>query len=303
MRIIISGGSGLIGRELIPALSRDGHEVWVLSRSPQSIRLPEMARVSPWDGRTSDGWANLLDGAGAVFNLAGDSLGSGIWTAEKKQRMRDSRLWAGNAITQALQRVQHRPPVLFQASAIGGYGTSETKTFDESQPLGGDFLAGLVADWEGSTAEVEKLGMRRVILRSGLYITPEGGVLPRLMLPFRLFAGGPLGSGQQWYSWIHPQDWIEAVRFLLKHEELSGPFNLTAPEPVRNAEFGRTVAYITKRPYLFPAPAFAMKLALGEMSTLVLDGQRVLPRRLREAGFKFKFEHLHEALTDLLRKR
>src|SRR5512140_659777 len=166
MRIIIPGGSGLIGRALIPALAQDGHEVWVLSRNPQGVQLPGMARVSPWDGRTADGWVNLLEGAGAVINLAGDSIGSGVWTQEKKQRLRDSRVWAGKAIVEGLQQVRNKPQVLLQASAIGGYGTSETKTFDETNPLGSDFLAGLCTDWEASTAAVEGLGIRRVVLRS-----------------------------------------------------------------------------------------------------------------------------------------
>jgi uncharacterized protein (TIGR01777 family) len=301
MRIIIPGGSGLIGQALIPTLVKDGHEVWVLSRNPQKTQLPGGAQGCAWDGKTAQGWLHLVEGAGAIINLAGENLGSGLWTAEKKQRILDSRVQAGQAIAAAVKAVKILPGVLIQSSAIGCYGKSEIKTFDESSPMGDDNLSRICMVWEGSTDEVERLGVRRVIVRTGLLLTPKGGVLPRLVLPFKMMVGGPLGSGKQWYSWIHLDDWIAAVRFLLANDSTSGIFNLTAPEPVTQAEFGRTTAYILRRPYLLPAPAFALRTVLGEMSTLVLDGQRVLPKRLREMGFKFRYEKLHEALKSLLK--
>ncbi len=301
MRIIIPGGSGLIGSLLIPALLADGHEVWLLSRHPERVTPPGSAQVAAWDGRTGKGWERILDGSDAIINLTGENLAAGLWTKERLQRIRDSRVSPGQAILDGLKRVSSRPAILVQQSAMGIYGTSLAQTFDESSPLGSDTLAGVCHDWEAATRPAEDFGLRRIVLRTGLFLTRRGGVLPRLMLPFQLFAGGRLGSGQQWYSWIHYRDWLEAVRFLLKSSSVSGVFNLSAPEPVTNAEFGRTLAWVMRRPYLLPAPAFALRLALGKMSTMVLDGQRVIPKRLVDSGFQFKFTRLHQALEDILR--
>ena len=301
MRILIPGGSGLIGKLLIPALSSDGHEVWILSRHPELVTPVGSAQVAGWDGRTGKGWEKILAGADAVINLTGENIGSAPWTKDRLERIRSSRLYPGQAIVDGLKRVKDRPRILIQQSAIGCYGMSLTQTFDEHAAYGVDTLASICVDWEGSTQPVEDFGLRRMVLRTGLFLTREGGVLPRIMLPFQLFIGGPLGTGHQWYSWIHFQDWIDAVRFLLKKEEARGIFNLTSPEPVTNAEFGRTLARVMRRPYLVPAPAFALRFALGKMSSLVLDGQRVVPKRLLEAGFQFKFSKLHNALEDILR--
>jgi uncharacterized protein len=301
MRIIIPGGSGLIGQVLIPALEAEGHEIWVLSRHPSTARLPGKARAAAWDGKTAQGWDHLVEGAGAVINLAGENIGSAPWTGDRLRRIRSSRMDAGQAVVEAVSKAQNRPQIIIQQSAIGCYGASLTASFDESAPFGQDILSGICQDWENSTQPVEKLGVRRVVIRTGLFLIGNGGVLTRLMLPFQLFAGGPLGSGKQWYSWIHQLDWIRAVIFLLGSENAQGVFNLTSPQPVTNAEFGRTLAWIMRRPYLFPAPSFALRLALGKMSTMVLDGQRVLPVRLQEAGFQFQFPKLHDALENLLR--
>ncbi|HVP20464.1 MAG TPA: TIGR01777 family oxidoreductase [Anaerolineaceae bacterium] len=301
MRIIIPGGSGLIGQALIPALTADGHETWLLSRNPDSVYIPAGAKACLWDGKTSQGWSHLLDGAGALINLTGENIGAAPWTEDRLKQIRQSRTNAGQAIVEGMRQARNGPKVLLQQSAIGCYGVSPDKTFDESFPFGSDVLAQICVDWEASTRPVEEMGVRRVVLRTGLYLTRRGGVLETIALPFRLFAGGPLGSGRQWYSWIHERDWIEAVRFLIRSEAAQGIYNLTAPEPVTNAEFGRTLAWVLRRPYLIPAPAFALRLALGKMSMLVLEGQRVLPRRLQEAGFQFKYPKLHDALEQILR--
>lgn len=300
MRILIPGGSGLIGQGLIPALAADGHEIWVLTRRPELAHLPGGAKACAWDARTAHGWENLLEGAGAIINLAGENIGAAPWSEERLRRIRSSRSLAGQAIVEGLKRAKDGPKLLLQQSAIGCYGASQTQTFDETAPFGQDVLANICNDWEASTQPAEEMGVRRVVLRTGLYLTRRGGVLSRLMLPFRLFAGGPLGSGRQWYSWIHEKDWIEAVRFLIRTESAHGIFNLTAPEPVTNAEFGRTLAWVMRRPYLIPAPAFALRLVLGKMSSMVLEGQRVIPRRLQEAGYQFRFNKLHPALEDIL---
>ncbi len=301
MRIIIPGGSGLIGSLLIPALLADGHEVWVLSRRPERVTPPGSAQVAAWDGRTGKGWEHVLDGSDVIINLTGENLAAGLWTKERLQRIHDSRVYPGNAILDGLKRVSSRPAVLVQQSAMGIYGTSLAQTFDESSPPGSDTPARVCIDWEAATRPVEDFGIRRIVLRTGLFLTRQGGVLPRLMLPFQLFAGGPLGSGRQWYSWIHYRDWIEAVRFFIKNDQAQGAFNLTAPEPVTNAEFGRTLAWVMRRPYLLPAPAFALRLVLGKMSSMVLEGQRVIPKRLLGSGFQFRFSKLHPALEDILR--
>jgi len=301
MRILICGGSGLIGRELAQALTGEGHEVWILTRHPNSPQLAGGARFAAWDGITPAGWSQLLDGAGAIINLAGENIGAAPWTADRLRRIRESRINAGRAIVEGLKNAHNRPGLLIQQSAIGCYGTSLSQTFDETAPFGADILSGICADWEGATGPAEDLGMRRIVLRTGLYLTRDGGVLTRLMLPFRLFAGGPLGDGRQWYSWIHHADWLAAVLFLLSEPDAKGIYNLTAPEPVTNAEFGRTLAWIMRRPYLLPAPSFALRMALGKMSSMVLDGQKVVPRRLQEAGFQFKFPKLHAALEDILK--
>jgi uncharacterized protein (TIGR01777 family) len=300
MNIILAGGTGLIGRQLTSALLADHHHVWVLSRHPQTASVPSGAQLVAWDARTSAGWSRLVEEAGAIFNLAGENLGARRWTPAHKDRVLSSRANAGKAIMQALAEAKRWPGVLVQASAIGYYGASDERILDENAPSGKDWQSKVCQDWELSTLEAEGLGVRRVVVRTGLVLTKNGGVLPKLLLPFRLFGGGPLGSGEQYYSWITMQDEIRALMFLLKDESAAGVYNLTAPNPVTQAAFGRAIAQALRRPYWFRAPAFAMRLALGEMSTLVLDGQRVVPTRLAEAGFKFKDGQLKPALQAIL---
>jgi uncharacterized protein len=300
MNIILAGGSGLIGRELTAALLVDHHHVWVLSRNPRAARMAPGAELVAWDAHTSAGWSHLVEEAGAIFNLAGENLGAHRWTPDHKEKVLSSRANAGKAVMQALTEAKHRPGVLVQASAIGYYGASDERMLDESSPAGKDWQAKVCLDWELSTSEAGRLGVRRVVVRTGLVLTSNGGVLPKLLLPFRMFGGGPLGSGRQYYSWITMRDEIRALLFLLKDENTTGVFNLTAPTPVTQAAFGHVIAQLLHRPYWFPTPAFAIRLALGEMSTLVLDGQRVLPMRLNEAGFKFNDEQLKPALQAIL---
>jgi uncharacterized protein len=296
MKIILAGGTGLIGRELAAALLADGYQVWVLSRNPQAASLPAGAQAAAWDARSSAGWGSLVEEADAIFNLAGENLGARLWTPAHKQKVLSSRANAGQAVIQALAAAKHRPGVLVQASAIGYYGASDDRILDEDSPAGKDWQSKVVLDWEASTQAAEALGLRRVVVRTGLVLTQKGGVLPKLLLPFRLLAGGPLGSGKQYYSWIAMQDEIRALLFLLKNDRAAGAYNLTAPNPLTQADFGRVVGQVLRRPYWFPTPAFALRLVLGEMSTLVVDGQRVIPRRLVEAGFKFNYEQLQPAL-------
>lgn len=301
MRILITGGSGLIGRALCQALIAEDHQVIVLSRQPGRVsHMPQGVQVVQWDAQSGAGWSSFLEGADAVINLAGESIAAGRWTAERKARIRRSRIQAGQAVVDALRQVQKRPQVLLQASAVGYYGPRGDEIVTEDTPPGRDFLAQVCVDWEQSTAPAEELGVRRVILRTGIVLSNDGGAFPRIVLPFRFFAGGPLGSGRQWWPWIHMDDQVGAIRFLLTHPDARGPFNLSAPEPVTNREFARQLGQVMGRPALLPTPAFALKLALGEMSTILLDGQRAVPHRLQEAGYQFRFPTLQPALAQLV---
>ncbi|GIV77382.1 MAG: epimerase [Litorilinea sp.] len=301
MRILITGGSGLIGRALCQALIAEDHQVIVLSRQPGRVsHMPQGVQVVQWDAQSGAGWSSFLEGADAVINLAGESIAAGRWTAERKARIRRSRIQAGQAVVDALRQVQKRPQVLLQASAVGYYGPRGDEIVTEDTPPGRDFLAQVCVDWEQSTAPAEELGVRRVILRTGIVLSNDGGAFPRIVLPFRFFAGGPLGSGRQWWPWIHMDDQVGAMRFLLTHPDARGPFNLSAPEPVTNREFARQLGQVMGRPALLPTPAFALKLALGEMSTILLDGQRAVPHRLQEAGYQFRFPTLQPALAQLV---
>jgi len=300
-RVLITGGSGLIGRALVDELAAARTEAVVLSRRPEAVRgLPAGARAAGWDGASAAGWAELAEGAAAIVHLAGENVGEGRWTAERKRRLRDSRLRSGEAVVAAVRAARRPPRVLLQASAVGYYGARGDQVLDEAAAPGEGFLGELSRDWEASTAAVEALGVRRAVLRTGLVLSRRGGALPRLLLPFRLGLGGPMGSGRQYWPWIHLADEVGAIRFLLAAESAAGAFNLAAPQPLPNREFGRVLGRVLRRPALMPAPAFALRAALGEMATIVLDGQRAVPRRLLAAGFGFRFPELEGALRDLL---
>ncbi len=300
MNILIAGGSGLIGHDLSRVLLDNGHQVWVLTRSPQTAKLAEGALPAGWDGKTPEGWLSQLEQADVLINLAGENIGDLPWTNERKAKIRSSRVEVGRAITRAIETARHRPRVLLQASGVSYYGSQADQVITEQSPAGDDFIASVAVDWEASTQSVDALGVRRVIMRTGIYLSPEGGALTRFLYAWRLYMGGPMGSGSQWISWIHPHDYNHAIQFLIENEQASGPFNFAAPDPVTNREFGRTLAEVLGKPFWAPIPAFALKLLLGEMSTMVLDGQRVIPERLLEMGYAFKFEDLRPALEDLL---
>jgi uncharacterized protein (TIGR01777 family) len=300
-RVLLTGGGGLIGRALVAELVGGGYEPVVLSRRPEAITdLPAGARAAGWDGVSAAGWGPLADGAHAIVHLAGENVGEGRWTEARKRRLRDSRLRSGAAVVEAVTAARVRPAVLVQASAVGYYGNRGEEELGEDAPPGEGFLAELTPAWEASTAAVEELGVRRVVVRTGLVLSRDGGALARLLPPFRLGLGGPMGSGRQYWPWIHMADEIGALRFLLERDSARGPFNLTAPAPLRNREFSRILGRALRRPSFLPAPAFALRALLGEMASLVLEGQRALPRRLLAEGYAFRFARLEEALRDLL---
>jgi uncharacterized protein (TIGR01777 family) len=301
MRILITGGMGLIGRALAGDLGGAGHEVVVLTRDPaKAPPLPPNTRAAQWDGRTPAGWASLLDGDTAIVHLAGESVGAGRWSEARKRRIRESRVESGKAVIAAIRHAAERPRVLLQGSAVGYYGPCGDEAVTESHPPGDDFLARVCVEWEGSTAEAEALGVRRAVLRTGVVLSAAGGALPRMALPFRLMAGGPLGGGRQWLPWIHVADEVGAIRFLLERQDARGPFNLTAPRPLTNRDFSRALGKVLKRPSFAPAPGFALRLLLGEMAEALLTGQRAVPHRLLELGYEFRHPEASGALHDLL---
>ena len=298
MRILIAGGTGMIGTALTKSFLADGHQVWVVTRSPQKAHLPAGAAALGWNGL-----ADALSRMDVVVNLVGESLSHWPWTKARRQRLLDSRVEAGKTLTQAFQTASPHPGVLIQASGVNYYGPHAQEPVTEADGPGKDFLAGLCLDWEASTQPVEKLGVRRVIIRSAVVLSAHAGILPIMLLPVRLFAGGPLGSGRQGLAWIHLADEVAAIRFLLENPLASGAFNLTAPDPISSAEFTRAAARQLHRPYWLPAPAFALRLVLGGMATLVLDGLYLRPARLQQLGFGFRFAALEPALRDLLREK
>jgi len=296
------GATGFIGRALCQSLVSDGYEVIALSRN--RIRgkeiLGEKVKVVEWDSRSAKGWESYADGAQAVINLAGENLSSGRWTRKKKQSILKSRLNAGSAAVEAVKLAKKKPEVVIQASAIGYYGPRSDEIIDESSSAGKGFLADVAKQWEHSTEEIESM-TRRVIVRTGIVLGRNGGALPRLVQPFRFFLGGPLGSGKQWFSWIHLEDEVKAIRFLMEKESAQGPLNLTALEPLKMRDFCRILGKILKRPSWVRIPGFALRLFLGEMAKeMLLSGQMLVPKRLMEEGYKFIYPEARLALEEIL---
>ena len=298
MRIVIAGGSGFLGSALARALRTDGADVVILTRS---VHAEGQVAWDPSDTRGA--WVKAIDGADAIVNLAGETLASGRWTAQRKTRILTSRVTATDSLVAALDRTARPPAAFVNASAIGYYGNSGDAVRTEADPPGDDFLASVCVAWEAA-ASAASVRCRVVLLRTGLVLARDEGALPRLVLPFRLCAGGPIGSGRQWWSWIHVDDWVAIVRSAIGQSSWQGPFNLTAPSPVTNRVFARTVGRILRRPSHLRTPGIVLRVMLGEMGeALILSGQRVLPRRALAAGFVFTFGDLESALSDLINRR
>lgn len=306
MRVIITGGTGLIGSSLAKNLAADGHEVIVLSRNPARHTFPDGVRGEEWDSKTAVGWGHLADGADAIVNLAGAPIaGTGLlpsrWTEERKHRIRQSRIDAGTAVTEAIAAANNKPNVLIQSSGADYYGDVQSdQIITEASPNGAGFLASVTVDWEASTAAVDEMGVRRAIIRSGMVLSMESGALPITVLPFKFFVGGPLGSGQQWWPWIHLEDEVRAIRFLIESETAVGPYNLCTASPLKNKDFAKAIGRVLSRPALFPVPTFVLKLMLGEIAAIVLDGRRAIPQKLQNDGFTFNYPEAEAALMDLL---
>jgi uncharacterized protein len=300
VRVLVVGGSGRIGRALVSSLAEDSHQAVVLSRRPEAAgNLPQGVRAAGWDGRTLGAWVEELAAADAVVQLAGESI-FGRWTAAKKRRLVSSRVDSSRLVAEAFAVVRRRPGVLVQGSAVGYYGDRGDQEVSEETPAGDDFLAELSLQWEAASATVEQLGVRRPVARTGIVLSRTGGALSTLRLAHQAYAGGPLGSGRQWTPWIHEADEVGAIRFLLEHPQATGPFNLVAPEPATNRDVSRAIARALRRPSWLPAPAFAVRLLLGELADAMLGGQRARPDRLQALGYRFRYPTLATALADLL---
>ena len=307
MRIVIAGGSGFLGSPLAETYAEDGHDVRVLTRSltPGESRhesgtgVPGITRVG-WnpDGRSGP-WAACIPGADAVINLAGASIGEKRWKPQRKAELRDSRILATRSLAAAIKEAAVAPRVFISSSAVGYYGFGGDDAKIETSPPGRDFLAQLCEDWEAEARKAARTGMRLVIIRTGLVLERSGGSLAQMVTPFRFFAGGRLGSGRQYMSWIHRLDWIEMVRWIVATPEAEGAFNLTAPHPVTNREFARALGRALRRPALLPAPAFGLKLVLGEFAAYVVTGQRVLPAHANALGYHFRYPELDIAFRGI----
>ena len=298
MKIVIAGGTGFLGRPLAERLVAEGHDVVILTRRAAS-ELPARAVVwSPGgDVGHAGAWANEIDGANAVINLAGESIAGRRWSAAHKQQILDSRLHATRSLAAAIARASRPPSVFASGSAVGYYGPLGDEVAVETTPAGSDFLAQVCQQWEAEANRAASPRTRVVCIRTGLVLERDGGALPQMLPPFKFGVGGPVGSGRQYWPWIHRTDWIDLVRWAIRTDAAAGPLNATAPEPVRNAEFAHALGRALHRPSFMPAPAFALRLLLGEMAdALLLSGQRAIPATAGTLGFSFTYTRIDDAL-------
>ena len=304
MNIVIAGGTGFVGGALTGALIARGDKPTLLTRDPEAAqaRWEDKAGIALWDGRTAEAWTKSLDGADAVINLSGASIADGRWTPVRKLVLIKSRIESTRALVSAVSRSAKPPKVFVNASAVGFYGESPDGASTEDSAQGRDFLAALCGQWEREALAAEPLGLRVVLARFGVVLEKDGGALAKMALPFKLFAGGPLGSGRQGFPWIHRDDVVGGILFALDHEKLSGAVNFAAPGALNNREFSSALGRALGRPSWAPAPAFALKLALGEMAGMLLGGQVAAPTKLLAAGYKFKYSTADEALAAVYRK-
>lgn len=296
MKVIIFGGSGFIGKHLTSYFVKNDNEVVLVSRSKRQSQDPLVSYLT---------WSELqeniepLEEADAFVNLSGETINQ-YWTPKAKTRILESRINSTKKVAHFVQKLKSKPHVVINSSAVGIYGMSESDEYDEDSPLSNsDFLARIVYEWERAADTIEQY-TRLVKLRLGIVLGVDGGALPKMVLPYKLFVGGRMGSGKQWLSWIHIEDLIRLIEFCIINEKLKGPMNATAPLPVTNDEFGRAIASVMERPHFFPVPSLILRVMLGEMSQMVLNGQKVLPNKAVESGYTFTFPNIDLALRDLL---
>lgn len=293
MKIVIAGGTGFIGSSLSKKLVEKGHEVIILTRK-EGTSAGQIHYIK-WTGKSLP----AIDHVDIIINLAGESLNRKRWTTKQKEIIQSSRIETTEGIVTSLEKMEKKPKALINASAIGIYGTSHSETFTESSPSGNDFLASTVRKWEEAAQKARNFGIRTVFCRFGVVIDKHGGALPKMALPYHFFVGGPIASGKQWVSWIHIDDVVNGLIFLIENNHLDGPVNFTAPHPVQMNEFGAILGKTLNRPHWFPVPSFILKTVIGEMSMLVTEGQKVLPEKLLKNGFLFQYKSLEEALQEI----
>jgi uncharacterized protein (TIGR01777 family) len=296
MNILITGGTGFIGGALTRELRKEGHSVIITTRkkttAKQKLTWNPPALIPP-------DTVSIID---AVINLAGESIASGRWTKEKKDRILSSRISTTRVLAESIQNADVRPKVLISASAIGYYGPHGDEYVTEDTPPATDFLAEVCKDWEAEALKAEKLGMRVVLVRIGGVLESDGGALPQMTIPFKFFLGGPIGNGKQWFSWIHRDDVVGIAKYALENNSIAGPVNATAPNPVTNREFSSALGKTLKRPSWLSVPELVVKTTLGELGAVLLTGQRVLPEKALKAGYTFKYSEVNEALRAIFGK-
>jgi len=300
MKVAITGATGFVGSRLVERLQEQGHQPLILTRNQASAlkTFPNLEIVG-YTPRESGSWQKEIAGCEAVVNLAGAPIAESRWSAEYKQEILKSRQLGTQKIVEAIAIANPQPTVLINASAIGYYGTSETATFDETSPPSNDFLGQVCQTWEAEAQKVKEAGIRLVILRFGI-VLGNGGALGKMIPPFKLFAGGPIGTGRQWFTWIHRDDLVNLILEALTRPDMEGVFNATAPKPVRMSELCQTIGDVLNRPSWLPVPSFAIEVLLGEGAQVVLEGQQVLPKRTTSYGFNYQYPTVKEALSEIL---
>jgi len=305
MKVAVTGATGFVGKRLVERLNADGHTVVVLTRSLDRGKQVFPASTFPnvevvaYTPLESGEWQAVISGCDGVVNLAGEPIAEGRWTPQRKQAILDSRKIGTEKIVEAIAQANPKPSVLVNSSAVGYYGTSETTTFDENSPPADDFLAQVCKAWEAAASKVKESGTRLVILRTGI-VLGMGGAIAKMLPPFQLFAGGPLGSGRQWVSWIHREDLVNLILSALTQPNLEGVLNATAPNPVRMAELCNTLGEVLNRPSWLPVPDFALEALLGDAAIVVLEGQKVLPKQTQASGFNYQYPLVKQALQEII---
>ena len=305
MKIVLAGATGFVGKKLVDQLAAKGHSLTVLTRDPARSPWNTSAqfRIFQWDGNRVGNWAAAVEGADAVINLAGEPIAAKRWTAAQKQKLIESRIHGTRAIVKSIQATKVKPRLLLNASAVGFYGAVAAGDVSEEAGKGSGFLADLCSAWEHETDVLKGSGTRVVLLRIGVVLERGGGALAKMEFPFKIFAGGPLGSGAQWFPWIHRDDILGIIEFALSDEKLSGPVNATAPNPLTMADFCKALGRAMHRPSWAPVPDVMLKILLGEMSEMLLTGQKAVPQKLLQAGYVFKYAEADAALKDIFSAR
>ena len=300
----MTGATGLIGRRLCERLIEKGYEIIVFARNPDAARkrVPGANAYIAWTPTENGSWAEAVDGAHAIINLAGAPIFGKRWTDEYKREIRDSRILGTKGLVQAAISTANKPHVFINGSATGYYGFRDDTKLDENASPGSDFLARACVDWEAEALKAQAAGIRTVVIRTGVVLSTEEGGLPQMLLPFKFFSGGPILPGTQWFSWIHLEDEVGIILLALEDERVQGPINSTAPEPQTNQAFEATISKVYGTPSWLPVPGFALKLLLGEVADMATEGQRVIPKKAEDLGYTFQYRTSEAALRDLLKK-